>query len=72
MGGGLGGKYPSYQWKQTKLADSGCGTVAVLRLSITATKVLVDGKMGTSTLLRSNHLIVKAANPKSPQFYPPP
>ncbi len=65
MGGGLGEKCQCYQWHQTKFPNSECGTVAVLRLSITATKVLVDGKKGTRTLPKSNHPIVKAADPKT-------
>ena len=72
MGGGLGGKCPSYQWKQTKLPNSGCGTFAVLRMSITATKVLVDGKNGKRGLPRSNHPIVIAVTLKNTTLRSPP
>ena len=72
VGGGLGGKYLCYQWKQTKLPNSECGTVAVLRLSITATVVLVDGKNGTRTLPRSNHPIVIAVTLKNTTLRSPP
>lgn len=47
-------------------------TFAVLIMSITATEVLVDGKKGTRTLPRTNHLIVKAANPDHINHLPPP